>query len=160
MINFGCKGTLLCGEADYRLGVGSKSLHFVRGVASFRPLEARGLTKSTNAICTWPWCEGNGFSLNAVSSSLLAPALVGLRATRHDLVKCGRLPKKSQLLAQVGRGSLLTWAPQRGEGEVVPQGRGCTADGEVDAAGRRGGCRGWRWSGGSRPRVVSRGTKM
>ena len=54
--------------------------------------------------------------------------------TWHKLAKCDRHPKKSQVLAQVGRGSLGTGAPECRGGEVVPQGRGW-------CRGRQSGCR-------------------
>ena len=44
MIKFGCKVTLLCGvgEEGSRLGKRSKSIHLLRGTASFRPLGTTG----------------------------------------------------------------------------------------------------------------------
>ena len=42
MIKLGSKGILLCEKAGSRLGVGSRSLHFLQAIASFRTLGATG----------------------------------------------------------------------------------------------------------------------
>ena len=52
MIKLGCKGTLLCGAGDSRLGVQSQSLNLLRGAAPSRPLVALGNEKPVKAIHT------------------------------------------------------------------------------------------------------------
>ena len=71
--------------------------------------------------------------------------------TRRKLSKCGRYPRKSEVLAQVGRGFLGT----------IPEGGGVHLGAEEERCrGRRNGCRGRRGSGGSGPRGVPRGARM
>ena len=93
----------------------SKSLHLLRGTASSKPLGATGND------------EVNASQGNQASGGYLYLTLTGRQwhfierchlptdhdifhgawgPTRHNLVKCGRHPKKSQVLAREGRGSL------------------------------------------------------
>ena len=117
------------GETGSRLGVVSKSFHLLRGSV---PVSLGEVGDALGAIE-----EARG-------------------TTRHKLAMCGRHPNKSQVLAQVGRGS---WDGPRGgvhlgAEEEWRRGRlgGCRE--------RRGRCRGRRGRGGSGPGGVPRGSRM
>ena len=137
MIKLGCKGTLLCGGGRLQTWGGIQ-------ISSSSP---RG------RILQALWGHGNdqfnASPRNQASEGYLYLALAwrqrqsierchlttardtidgGRGMTKHKLTNCGRHPKKSQMLAQVGRGSL---------GTVTEE--GCT---EVR---RRSGATGARW---------------
>ena len=101
------------GEAGSR--VRSKSLHLLQWAASLRLLGTTG-NAQVNASQGNQASEGYLYlaltwrQRHSIEQFHLTTALDtingGRGTTKHKLAKCGRDPKKSQVLEQVGRGSL------------------------------------------------------